>query len=62
MLLLGLLFHAGILLVHGLLHFSLAMSAALILYLRPLSSSFRWPSNLKALLEPSNGIEPEEAR
>ena len=36
----GILFHAGIALVHGLITFGLAMTAALILYLRPPEKSF----------------------
>lgn len=40
---LGLFFHAGIALIHGLVSFAIAMSAALILYLRPLEKEFILP-------------------
>lgn len=44
LLVLGLSFHAGIILVHGLVSFFCSMAAALILYLRPLEQEFRIPS------------------
>ena len=37
---LGILFHFGIMLIHGLVTFSLAMMAAIVLYLRPLECEF----------------------
>ena len=37
---LGILFHSGIILIHGLVTFSVAMMAALVLYLRPLEAEF----------------------
>jgi antimicrobial peptide system SdpB family protein len=40
----GLIFHAGIALIHGLMSFSIAMAAALVLYLRPIDKSFILPS------------------
>lgn len=40
---LGLVFHFGIIIVHGLFSFSLAMTAALILYLRPIEKAFNLP-------------------
>lgn len=39
----GLVFHAAIIVVHGLVSFFFAMAAALILYLRPLDATFGWP-------------------
>lgn len=39
----GLLLHAGIALFHGLISFSLAMSGALVLFLRPLDQEFELP-------------------
>ena len=46
---LGLLFHFGIVLVHGLGAFFLAMAGALILYLRPWDEPFGWPAVLVRL-------------
>lgn len=47
LLVLGLMFHAGIALVHGLVSFALAMCGALILYLRPPNDEFRFPFLLR---------------
>ncbi len=40
----GLLFHAGIAVLHGLFSFALAMGAALLIYLRPAEQPLRWPA------------------
>ena len=50
LLLLGLGFHAGIALIHGLISFAIAMWAALILYLRPVSEEFQFVNNTYARL------------
>jgi antimicrobial peptide system SdpB family protein len=45
---LGLLFHFGILVVHGLVSFFFSMAAALILFLRPAEQEFRVPARVRA--------------
>jgi antimicrobial peptide system SdpB family protein len=45
----GISLHAGIILLHGLVSFGLAMFAALVLYLRPVDRPFRWTLPLGAL-------------
>jgi len=42
----GLVFHLGIIIIHGLVSFFFAMTAALILYLRPIDSSFQYENIL----------------
>jgi antimicrobial peptide system SdpB family protein len=51
----GILFHAGIAMMMGLLSFSLAMTAALILYLRPVDEPFRF-SAVVALIYRLRGL------
>jgi len=46
---LGLLFHLGIVVVHGLMSFFFAMAGALVLYLRPVEETFAFPDRLRAL-------------
>lgn len=49
LLMVGLTFHAGIAIVHGLISFSLAMAGALILYLRPVEEEIRISNPVKLL-------------
>lgn len=51
LLVIGLLFHFGIVVVHGLFSFFFAMSAALILYLWPLHQSFKIPLHFKKVVK-----------
>lgn len=47
LLIIGMLFHLGIVVVHGLFSFFFAMAAALILYLWPVHQTFKMPSRFK---------------
>ena len=47
LLIIGMLFHLGIVFVHGLFGFFFAMAAALILYLWPVHQAFKMPSRFK---------------
>lgn len=51
-LVIGLAFHAGIALMHGLISFSMAMAGALVLYLRPANRPFALPSFAHSRTEP----------
>lgn len=51
----GLTFHVGVALVLGIFSFSLAMIAALIVYLRPVDREFRLPIRVSAVLKRSGG-------
>lgn len=52
LLILGITFHAGIALIHGLISFGLAMWAALILYLRPFEDEFEFGTLRASLSRP----------
>lgn len=52
----GLIFHFGILVVHGLVSFFFSMAGALILYLRPTERPFRLPVSASRLSLPFTGI------
>lgn len=55
-LVLGILFHVTIALVHGLISFGCAMSAALVLYLRPLDQPFVPPETVRRLDAFAHGL------
>jgi antimicrobial peptide system SdpB family protein len=55
----GVLLHLGILVIHGLVSFSLVMIAALVLYLHPVHQPFAWPAFLERLARrPRGGAAP----
>jgi antimicrobial peptide system SdpB family protein len=63
LLFLGIGLHVGILVVHGLVSFALAMIAGLVLYLRPMGSPFRvnipeWPRRAKRVSWVTRTAEP----